>query len=60
MSYQRMQRAEDVRIRAVDRERNPEGTNGIGKAFVLRPQVDWRAMLAFRYDNRGKLIGGRA
>lgn len=60
MSYQRMKVVEDARIRVIDRERNPEGTNGIGKAFGLRETPDWRAMLAFRYDSRGKLIGGRA
>lgn len=59
MSYQRMKVVEDARIRVIDRERNPEGTNGIGKAFSLKAP-DWRAMLAFRYDSRGKLIGGRA
>ena len=56
MSYQRMKQIEDARIRVIDAEKNPEGTNGIGKAFGLRTP-DWRAMLAFEYDAKGRRIG---
>ncbi len=60
MSYERIKRTEDARIRAIDKERNPEGTNGIGKAFTLRATPDWRAMHAMLYDAKGKRIAGGA
>lgn len=60
MSYERIKRAEDARIRMIDKERNPEGTNGIGKAFSLRPMADWKTLMALNYGPNGRKIGGRA
>jgi len=45
---------ENAAIRRIDRDRNHEGTNGIGLPFVLREKPDWKALLAFQYDARGR------
>lgn len=39
-------RAENRLIHGIDKARQAAGTNGIGKAFGLRPRGDWRLELA--------------
>lgn len=56
MSFKRAKRAEDRILRGIDQSRETAGTNGIGKAFELRPRLDWRVLLAFQFHN-GKRIG---
>lgn len=49
-------RVADRVIRAVDKERDTTGTNGIGKPFALREKPDWRVLLAFQFGRNGKRI----
>jgi len=39
-------RAENRLIRGIDKARQTAGTNGIGRAWGLRPRADWRTELA--------------
>jgi len=56
MSLQKASRVENAAVRRIDRERSHEGTNGIGLPFILREKPDWKALLAFRYDAKGRRI----
>lgn len=38
-------RIEDSTIRRIDRASCPKGTNGIGKAFAVRPKPDWKVLV---------------
>jgi len=38
-------RIEDSTIRRIDKESCRIGTNGIGKAFQLRPKPDWKILV---------------
>ena len=47
-------RAEDRLIHRVDLARNAQGTNGIAKPFALRPVLDWKILLALKFEENGK------
>jgi hypothetical protein len=53
-SPNRINRHADRLIRTVDTEK--QGTNGIGKAFKLRPQPDWTVLLALKFGPNGKRL----
>lgn len=49
--------AEERQVRSIERQQCRNGANGVGKAFALRPRPDWKALLAFQYDAKGKRLG---
>ena len=53
-------RAEDSAIWRIDKSREKAGTNGIGKAFALRPKPDWKVLVCLHVQAKAWKTGATA
>lgn len=53
-------RIEDSTIRRIDKESCRIGTNGIGKAFALRPKPDWKVLVCLHVQAKAWKTGAIA